>query len=669
MKTAVDLKPSPPRLRRRQSLDATSVLTIYLVLLLGVPSDQGIGPLGGAGSPSTLFGLCMLLWWAWHYLRNIGSHGSRRRQPVRTALTVFVGCVLVSYVLAALTSLPYTDGNGSTLMLINTASYCGVILVANDGVRDRSRFLVLMRRLSLFVGLYALLGAIQFFSGVNFVDQYHLPGLTANGVEGIDSRGGFIRSESTARHPLEYAAVLAMVLPIALTLGIRDTQRALLRRFLPPAFIFLAAFISVTRSALLGIVVGLIVLVPTWERRIRTRLILVGLAGLSVLYVVVPGLAGTIVGMFSGSDPSVDSRTSSFGAALGYFSLTPVFGRGLGTMNPTYHIFDNQYFGLLIEVGLVGTLAFLAMILAAALVAWQGRKLGGPMLGGLGPALAGGILAGALLCAFFDAFHFPQAVGMLMLMLGLCGAYRNVEIDTTATDARRRSIVLASATVGAQRFGAMLLRRWYVMLLVLLMAIPACYLAMGAKGVYYAKFEIGFDAPPGSTMNNALRTEGFYVVDFTAMVQRMYEGRYPNPVVIPTSAPLYGTGMKHASAVFLPSAGGQWQTNFNKPSINVEIVGTSPEEVNSRASSVAQELERLAVVPQEQMGVWKSALITTDMRPSEVPMSYVPVRGKYAVVGICLLGVGVSGALAIGVERLFGNLSKRRHKLPGATAV
>lgn len=662
MKTAADLR--APRLRRRPGLDAASVLTIYLVLLLGVPSDQGIGALGGAGSLSTLFGLCMLLWWAWHHLRNFGPHGSGRKQPIRTALAVFVACILISYVLAALAPLPYTDGNGSTLMLINTASYSGVILVANDGVHDRDRFMVLMRRLSLFVGVYALLGSIQFFSGINFVDHYQLPGLTSTGVEGIDSRGGFVRSESTARHPLEYAAVLAMVLPVALTLGIRDTQRALLRRILPPGFIFLAAFISVTRSALLGILVGLLILVPTWERKIRTRLALIGTAGLAVLYVVVPGLAGTIVGMFSGSDPSVDSRTSSFGAALEYFSLTPVFGRGLGTMNPTYRIFDNQYFGLLIEIGLVGTLAFLVLVLGAALVAWRARRNGGPILGSLGPALAGGILAGALLCAFFDAFHFPQAVGMLMLMLGLCGAYQNVNADTASTASSGGRLVQMGANPGVRRLRTVLWRRWYAIVAVLLMAAPVAYMAMNTKGVYYTKFEIGFDAPPGSTVNNALRTEGFYVVDFTAMVQRMYEGRHPNPNVIPTSAPLYGTGLNHVTAVYLPSAGGQWQTNFNKPSITVEIVGSTGGEVEIQAASVSKELERLAVAPQEKIGVWKSGMITTAQRPSTVPVDYVPVRSKYAVVGIGLLVVGLSVALAIAVEGLLGKL-KSRHRRAG----
>lgn len=643
-------------------MDATSVLTLYALLLLVIPSDQSIAALGGAGSPSTLFGLGMLLWWAWHNLQNASPHAVRRLQPVRTALIVFLVCVMTSYVLAALLPLPFTDGNGATMNLINLASYAGVILVANDGVQERGRFIVLLKRLAVMGGLYALVGVVQFFSNVDFMESFQIPGLTSTGLGGVDVRGGFIRSESTARHPLEYAAVLAMLLPLALTLAIRDTSRGLLRRFLPAGVMFLAAFVSVTRSALLGIVAGLIVLFPTWERRIRLRMTAAAIVGVVVLYFLVPGLSGTIFGMFSRSDPSVASRTSSIDVAMGYLSLEPVFGRGLGTMSPMYRIFDNQYFGMLIEIGIVGTLSFLALVIVGILSTFSPHGRSEPLLGALGPALAGGLLAGALLCAFFDAFHFPQAVGMLMLMLGLCGAYWNVK-STREINGAEPLIggPLVSATVGFQHIGSILRRRWYVVIAVLLLTVPAATIAMGVRGVYYAKFDVGFEAPPAATKNNALRTEASTIVNFAAIVQRMYEGSHPNPVVIPTTAPLYGTGMRDATAVYLPNSGGQWQSNFNKPSIAVEIVRTSPEAVEEAAGTVSRELQGLAAIPQDALGIWDSAQISTVQRPDLVDVTYVGVRTKYALVGIATLGFGLAFASAIYLDRAVQAVKRRRN--------
>ena len=258
-----------PLPRKMQSPDATTVLSVYLFLLLAIPSDRGIGPLGGAGSLSTIFGLAMLLWWIWHQIRHLRPNEFRRLQPTRMAFFVFVLAILASYIVSALTSLPFVDQNSSNMVLLNIASYAGVVLLASDGVTDRERFVVLLRRISLAGGLYAVLGLAQFFSGHNIVDSIPIPGLASGGTGGVDTRGDFVRPESTARHALEYAAVLSMVLPIALTMAIRESSRSIVRRWFPVAAIFMAAFLSVTRSALLGIVAVLLVLIVPVRRMLE----------------------------------------------------------------------------------------------------------------------------------------------------------------------------------------------------------------------------------------------------------------------------------------------------------------------------------------------------------------------------------------------------------------
>ncbi len=325
---------APAAPRKAQAPDATTVLSIYLFLLLAIPSDRGIAALGAAGSVSSLFALLMLLWWVWHNVWQLRPNKFRRVQPVRIMMFVFIGCVLVSYVVAALRTLPFIDGNASNMNLINIASFAGVLLVTSDGISDRDRFLVLLRRVAFFGGCYALLGLVQFFTGANIVDSISIPGLSSGGTGGVDTRGGFVRPESTARHALEYAAVLSMILPIALTLAIRETKRAVFWRWFPVAAIFMAAFLSVTRSALLGIVAVLIVLVPTWDRKVRRMAIWAGIAGGVVMYFLVPGLSGTIIGMFSGSDPSVDSRTDSFEVVGGYRERCAIFWPRTGHHEP-----------------------------------------------------------------------------------------------------------------------------------------------------------------------------------------------------------------------------------------------------------------------------------------------------------------------------------------------
>ena len=643
------------------SPDATTVLTVYLFLLVAVPSDRSIGPLGGAGSLSTIFGLGMLLWWIWHQVRHQRPNEFRRVQPVRIAFVVFVLSLLASYTVASLSSLPFVDQNASNLVLLNAASYAGVVLLANDGITGRDRFLVLLRRISLAGGLYAALGLVQFFTGHNVVDSIQIPGLTSGGTGGVDTRGDFVRPESTARHALEYAAVLSMVLPVALTLAIRESHRTVFLRWFPVAAIFMAAFLSVTRSALLGIVAVLLVLIPTWEPAVKKMAVWAAIGGGVVMYALVPGLSGTIIGMFSGNDPSVDSRTDSFAVVGDYLRISPIFGRGLGTMGPQYRIFDNQYIGFIIEIGLIGAAAFILLVLTAMVTTFLRRRAPDQLVGSMGPALSAAVLAGALLSAFFDSFHFPQAVGMLFLMIGLCGAHWNIrQVNDAELLAPEMHGAGPQENTGVRRLGGSLLRRWYAGLAVLLLFVPLAMSARSATGVFYANFNIDLQAPPGATKGNALRTEASSIVNFAAVIQRLYEDDHHNSPVLPTTAPLYGTGLRDAVAVYLPSAGGQWQTNFNSPTIAVEIVGSSPEAVMEKAEQITGAVEKLVEDLQGEMGIWEKSRITSERQPAQVSVSYVPVRTKYALFSIGALAVAMAISSAIGLDRGIRQLHRVR---------
>ncbi|WP_129545490.1 O-antigen ligase family protein [Arthrobacter dokdonensis] len=415
--------------------DAVTVLTIYLVLLIAIPSDQRVGALGGAGAPAGLFAVASLLWWGWHHLRHPQTRLTRRLQPVRICLVVFCGAVLASYTVASLSARPDSDIGVADNGLIRVAAFAGVLLVANDGIPNHERFILLVRRLSLLGGLYALLGLVQFFSGLSLVDMIQIPGLTASSDGEIVARAGFVRAAATASHPLEYAMVLVMALPFCLTVAIYDKKRAWLLRWFPVAAITLSSVLSVTRSALLGLAAVILILVPTWPSAVRRVMLASFGVVLVMVYVLVPGMMGTIIGMFSGEDSSVASRTDGYGTALAYIGVSPLFGRGFGTFLPSYRILDNQYLGSAIELGLVGLAAFFSLLLLSVVVSFRGRRRQrSPVMRAMGAALAASLIGGAMLTAFFDCFAFPQACGMLFLVIGMCGSYWNLarhpELDT-----------------------------------------------------------------------------------------------------------------------------------------------------------------------------------------------------------------------------------------------
>ncbi|AXJ09297.1 O-antigen ligase [Arthrobacter sp. PM3] len=407
--------------------DATTVLTAYAVLLYVVPSDRRIAPLGGAGSLASLLATAALLWWGWHQI-NVATPVLRPRiQWVRVGAFTFFGACVASYAVSALTPLTAADASVADLGLVRVAALVGILLVANDGITTEERLLLLTRRLCWLGAAYAGLGIVQFFTGTSFVDTIQIPGLTASVDAGINARNGFPRPVSTALHPLEYSVVLTMILPLSLAMAIHDKQRPAIPRWSPVVLITMASALSVTRSALLATAAVFLVLLPSWPRAARRAMIAAAACGSLALYLVVPGMASTILAMFTEHDTSVTSRTDSYGTALSFISISPLFGRGFGTFTPAYRIVDNQYLLSTIEIGVVGLASLLALVLAAMIIPLKRRRSWNTQpMRGLGPALFASMLAGGMILAFFDAFAFSQACGTLFMIMGLCGCYCNI---------------------------------------------------------------------------------------------------------------------------------------------------------------------------------------------------------------------------------------------------
>jgi hypothetical protein len=404
--------------------DAVTLLSVYLLLLVAIPSRLTIAPLGAAGTPAQLVGLLALLWWGYHRVQRptaprIGA------QPVRTMYVLTACAILASYVAAMIR---YVDADESTMAdlgIVTTAAWGGVLLVANDGIVSLDRLHVLLRRLVLAGGALATLGIVQFTTGTSFVDEISIPGLQANfPVGGVALRNGFNRPAGTALHPIEFGSVIAMVLPIALTLALTDRSRGWLRRWYPIGAIGIATALSISRSAIIATLVAVVVLAASWDRGRRIAAAAVASVFVGGLFLVVPGLLGSLVGLFTriGDDSSAQSRSGSYGIAAEFIERSPFVGRGLFTFLPRYRILDNQYLNLLIEIGVVGLVMFLGLVVAGL---WCARAVRlhavDDVTRQLGQSLVAAIAAGATGLALFDGFSFPMSIGVLFLVLGLAG--------------------------------------------------------------------------------------------------------------------------------------------------------------------------------------------------------------------------------------------------------
>lgn len=412
----------------RRGIDGLTVLTIYLVLLSALPSSLTITALGEAGRPSTLWALGATLWWCWYQLQRQAPAGSGP-QPVRMAMFAFLAVGLVSYAGAMLRGLPTDEISPADNGILRLLAWGGILLVASDGLSDAAELRRLLHSIAWAGALLAGLGILQFVTGNTLIDWISLPGMSSNSsFEGLETRAGFIRASATAIHPLEYAVVLSAAFPIAIVLATERGPGHLWRLF-AVALIATASILSLSRSAVVGIAVGVIVLLPALSRGARAWLVTATAVLVVAVGVLVPGMIGTLRGLFSGivSDPSTLSRTNSYETAAELVGRFPLVGKGFGTLLARYHIFDNQFLLLSIELGVLGLVAFLILVVTALISAIRAQAMAtSPLDRQLSRSLAAAAAASTVLMAFFDGFSFPMSAGILFLTLGLCAAAKRL---------------------------------------------------------------------------------------------------------------------------------------------------------------------------------------------------------------------------------------------------
>jgi O-antigen ligase len=399
-------------------------LEIFVVLQLLLPTKLVVEPIGQVGSPATLWGLACLVWYAFALLYR--DSGLRRgRQPVRWAILILLIVWLLSYLAMLARMAPAAESATADAALLHFLAWAGIALLAADGLRSVEQLFELCRFI---VGATVVVAAVAIlqFLGLNLVPEVTgLPGFAVSGViTSVTSRGSFARVAGTTTHPIEFATTIAMVLPLALQLVPWVRQR---RRWqIMTVLIAIGVPISLSRSGFVGVAVGLAVLFVSWPARRRVR-VLVAIAAMAVaIFVVVPGLLGTLGGYFTAgsSDNSITGRTDDYAVVAPMIDDSPIIGRGAGTFTPpTYRILDNQYLLALVETGVVGVVALMAFFLIPALVArdaWSRSR--DPRLRDLARALFAAALVAMISAVTFDAFSFWTFSGMAFLLIGLCGA-------------------------------------------------------------------------------------------------------------------------------------------------------------------------------------------------------------------------------------------------------
>jgi O-antigen ligase len=420
----------------RQSADGATLVVLFIVPQLMIPARLVISRLPLSLSPASVIALALgLCWLSAQFTHTLGV--AKGKNPVRTMLFAYICSVLATYGLATYGYLPTDELNFADHALVLALASVGMALGVCDGVRGKDRLDVVLKVLAAAGAIVAIIGILQFLFAIDLTHYMKFPGLRYTTEDGfIGERSSMRRVAGTTGHPIEFGVVCSMLLPLAVHLATRARGRSQpsLRWWLCSGLIATGLMFSISRSAILGAAGAGAVLFLGWSARRRVQGALAALGFLALMKIIAPGLLGTFYNLFNniGQDDSVQYRTHDYATASTEIAKHLWLGRGLGTWYaPKHQVFDNQYLLSLVEIGVLGLIAFLGIFLAGIYAAVRARSLSSdPGERDLGLTLAAMLVVPIIACATFDFGGFATANALGFLIAGAAGSL----LRTTKSD-------------------------------------------------------------------------------------------------------------------------------------------------------------------------------------------------------------------------------------------
>lgn len=209
----------------------------------------------------------------------------------------------------------------------------------------------------------------------------------------------------------------------------------------------------------------------------------------------------------------------------------------------------------------------------------------------------------------------------------------------------------------------MLGRQWLVLIIGFALTAAGAVASLQVTGVFTARTTITLLPPDGWAVGgNTLTYSGATLVGFAKLVEQTVNDGGGGQLFSAADTPLYGAGVRQGEIVFVPDAGGQWAPNLNRPSLIIDVVGPTADEVESRVDALTAEIADAIEVLQDESGVAEDERIGWDAAPSAPEAAYAGPSRLRMLGGIVALGAGAAVAAALVVDVL-----RRRRRSTSAT--
>jgi polysaccharide biosynthesis protein PslJ len=392
------------------------LLATFLVMLWLTPFDNVNLPISlplDASLDRPLLGVMFVLWLL--ALSGAVGFGRLRSSGVHRALAVFAVIAMTSILLNHDVLARFGELDTAMKKLVLLFSYGFFFVIAASVLRsaEAPRYVTFMIALASITALGIL---VEYRLGFNaFYDWTGkiFPGTAPPPDIGTYDSIGRKTIVGPGGHPLAPAMMMSIALPFAIIRALDTTERRTKVLNGLAAALMLAAAMATQRKTSFVVPVVSIAVLCAYRPRPMLRMLPWGLVLLIVIHGVAPGALGGVTdqlkpGAFNGVLTTKD-RVSDYDGIKPEIVAHPVFGRGYESYDQIkYRILDNQYLTLVVNVGFLGILGFLAIIASALWYAHRCTRSRDPertQIGIAAMAAITGLLVGS---ALLDTLALPQ---------------------------------------------------------------------------------------------------------------------------------------------------------------------------------------------------------------------------------------------------------------------
>ena len=414
--------------RRVLSWKTLSTMLVLVILFIPIRRYTLPGGLPFELEPYRLLIMVMLLGWFGSLLTD--SRVRLRMSGVEAPLILLVLGIVMSLIANPLRVTEQEDHvvKTVTFFLSFLLVFWLFVSIVDRGMVDR-----LLKLLVAGGTVIAVLSVIESRTGYNPFNQLNhwVPFLEQQELPRSQGRGARLRAYASAEHAIALAAMLVMFVPIGIYLA-KITGRRLW--YGASGLMMIGALATVSRT---GVVMLLVVGFVLFRLRPREafRAVPAMLPILVIIHVAMPSTIGSLHksffpegGLLAEQKASAGTygsgRLADLGPSLHEFAKTPLFGQGFGTRVTDWGIanapiLDNQWLGLLLETGVIGTFAVAWLILRSTRRLRRAAKREPGPQGWLYAGLAAAIAAFGVGMLTYDAFAFIQVTVVFFLLVAL----------------------------------------------------------------------------------------------------------------------------------------------------------------------------------------------------------------------------------------------------------